>query len=137
MKFPEKYIKKGKFKLHSGDESNIFYDVNELITDDYYFEYILRNVPSSAHYIGIATGGAIIAREISRIKNSKCSFIKDNELKGERPKEKWVLIDDVTTTGSSLENAIEIIGKNPSQIIVAVDRRFQNKNPKVYSIFGV
>jgi len=34
MKFPNKYIKKGKFKLHSGEITDTFYDVNEFLTDE-------------------------------------------------------------------------------------------------------
>ena len=135
MKFPKEYIHKGKFKLHSGQFSNILYDVNSLLTDDFYVDYILNKIPFSNHYIGIATGGAIIARLISREKKTKFSMIKDKELKGEPPQSEWILIDDVTTTGASLEEAINIIRKKPSQIYIILDRRPENKNPEVYSIF--
>lgn len=136
MKFPDKYIKKGRCKLHSGQISNIFYDVNAMLTDDYYIQQILEKISFSEHYIGIATGGAIIARLISRErKGSKFSMIKDRELKGDFP-DRYVLIDDVVTTGSSLEEAVKTIGKIPDKIFVVLDRRSENKNPKVYSIFG-
>jgi len=135
MKFPDKYIKKGKFKLHSGQISNIFYDVNAMLTDDDYIQQILEKISFSEHYIGIATGGAIIARVISREREgSKFSMIKDNELKGDLP-DKYILIDDVVTTGNSLEKAVKIIGKIPDKIFVVLDRRSENKNPLVYSIF--
>jgi len=47
------------------------------------------------------------------------------------------LIDDVVTTGNSLLKAIAIIGSQPSEIIVAVDRRGRNENPKVKAIFEI
>ncbi|MDO8623231.1 MAG: hypothetical protein Q7R52_03205 [archaeon] len=135
MRFPEKYTKHGEFKLHSGEISNILYDVNALLTDNFYLQEILDKIPYSPHYVGIATGGAIIASLISREQKSKFSMIKDGELKGEFPLDDWVLIDDVTTTGSSLEEAIDIIGKTSPKIIVIFDRRLKNENPEVYSIF--
>ena len=89
------------------------------------------------HYIGIVTGGAIIAGLISRERNSKFSMVKDGGLKGELPDRDYLLIDDVVTTGNSLEEAIKIIGKNPSEIWVVLDRREINENPKVCSIFEI
>ena len=135
MKFPEKYIKRGRKKLHSGSITDIFYDVNSLITEDFYVRCLLDNIPDSGHYIGIATGGAIIARLVSWIRGKKFSMIKDGELKGDLPTGNYILIDDVITTGASLEEALEIIGRSPSGIYVCVDRRPKNENPQVYSIF--
>ena len=135
MKFPERYRKQGNFRLHSGQNSDIFYDVNEMLTDDSYLRQILDKVPMSDHYVGIATGGAIIARLISSEIKSKFSMIKDGELKGDFPSGEWILIDDVTTTGASLEEAVKIVGKNPEEIFVVVDRRTKNERPKVFSVF--
>lgn len=135
MKFPERYRKQGEFRLHSGQNSDVFYDVNEMLTHDYYLRKILDKVPMSSHYIGIATGGAIIARLISSERKSKFSMVKDKELKGDFPLGKWILIDDVVTTGTSLEEAVKIVGKNPEEIFVVVDRRVKNEKPKVFSVF--
>lgn len=137
MRFPEKYIKSGERILHSGGQTNVFYDVNALLTDAPYVNYLLDKISFSEHYIGVATGGAIIAALVSKDRKGKFSMIKDGELKGETPWESWVLIDDVATTGSSLEEAIKIVGKTPSKIVVAVDRREVNKNPVVNSIFEI
>ena len=135
MKFPEKYIKRGKTVLHSGGESDIFYDVNALLTDDFYTAKIIENIPFGKHYVGIATGGAILGRLVSSKRNSKFSIVKDNELKGEIPSENYILIDDVTTTENSLNEAIRIIGKKPWKIFIVVDRRKDNKNLEVQSLF--
>jgi len=129
MRFPERYRKQGKFILHSGQNSYVFYDVNAMLTSDYYLRQILDKVPMSDHYVGIVTGGAIIARLISSERKSKFSMIKDEELKGDFPSGKWILIDDVVTTGASLEEAVKIVGKNPEEIFVVVDRRTKNANP--------
>lgn len=123
MKFPNKYIKKGKFKLHSGEETDTFYDVNEFITDgDNLWRLLVQfiNEKRSGYFgtfVGIATGGAIIASQYMSF-----AMIKDGKLIGE-VKEKYCLIDDVVTTENSLKEAIEIIGKEPVQIFVVVDRR--------------
>ena len=76
-KFPREYIKYGKFTLHSGDKSNVFYDVNALLTNRFFLDKILENIPYFPHYVGIATGGAIIAALIAKTNNSKFSMIKE------------------------------------------------------------
>lgn len=135
MKFPEKYILKGQFELHSGQKSNLLYDVNVLLTDEKYRGILMDKIPHFEHYVGVATGGAIIAGMLADKRKVKFSMVKDGELKGELPLGDWLLIDDVITTGNSLEEAIKIIGRNPPKIYVAVDRRGENRNPRVYSIF--
>ena len=137
MKFPEKYIKYGERTLHSGGRTDIFYDVNALLTDRIWIGYLLGNLPRSNHYVGIATGGAIIAALVARERKVKFSMVKDEELKGEVPVSDYLLVDDVVTTGSSLEEAISIVGKTPKEIVVVLDRRNENKNPEVHSIFEI
>ena len=137
MKFPEKYISRGRRKLHSGQESDIFYDVNALLTDRELSDYVVGQIPFSKHYVGIATGGAIIADSVAKKNGSLFSMVKDGELKGEYPKDDWILIDDVATTGNSLKEAIGIIGKNPSKIYVCVDRRTGKKDILVEAIFEI
>ena len=123
--------------MHSGQTSNIFYDVNALLTDKTYLMEVLKNISFDEHYVGIATGGAIIAGIIHLRHGAKFSMVKDGELKGEFPKGYWTLIDDVVTTGNSLLEAISIVGSKPERIIVVVDRREKNENPKVNSIFEI
>ncbi len=72
---------------------------------------------------------------MQKILPQKLSIIKDGELKGEKPSNGYVLLDDVTTKGNSLLEAITIIGSQPEEIIVAVDRRERNENPRVKAIF--
>ncbi len=137
MQFPEKYIKRGDFTLHSGIKTDIFYDVNGFLTDNEHFLEIIKKVPMSKHYIGIATGGAIIARVIALQRGNKTfSMIKDHELKGASPSNGYILIDDVATTENSLNEAIKIIGLKPTKIFVVVDRR-KTKNLNLESMFKV
>ncbi len=135
-RFPEEFIEYGKFVLHSGLRSNARYDVNSMLKNDFYLKYVLDKIPKSEHYIGIATGGASMAIAThTRFPNSKFSTIHDGELKRDYPKGNWILLDDVTTTGGSLLEAIALIGSNPKEIIVAMDRRWRNINPEIVSIF--
>ena len=132
MKFPKQFIKKGKFKLHSGEITNIFYDVNSLLTD--YSEWVRVREAIPRHfrtYVGVATGGAIIASQFNTYKN--WAFVKDGELKGKIEGD-YCLIDDVVTTEASIREAIKIIGKNPKHIFVVMDRR-KNKALEINSMY--
>jgi len=138
MKFPEEYIKHGDFVLHSGERSDIFYDVNAMLTEPLYLSYILNCIPWSNNYVGIAAFGEAIVVGL-KVENPsvRISIVKDKELKGKKPEPPWILIDDVVTTGRSLLEAISLAGSTPEEIIVAVDRRPENRNPIVKSVFEI
>jgi len=139
IKFPEQYILRGDFRLHSGERSTIKYDVEMMMTNPFYLHYILDKMPFSDHYIGIASGGALMALA-THCENptSQFSIIKKVEFLGERPTRPWALVDDVTTTERSLREAILIVGSEPEEIIVAVDRREPiNKMLKITSLFYI
>jgi orotate phosphoribosyltransferase len=137
MNFLDKCVDLGERILHSGQKSNVFYDVNALITDEFYFNYILKSILRSTHYVGIATRGAIIARSLARENNSYFSMIKDGELKGEIPKGDFILVDDVATTGASIREAEEIMGFGAPSIWVVVDRRNVRAKNLVKSVFDI
>ena len=139
IRFPEEYIRRENCELHGGQMSNVFYDVNELLTNDFYVRHVIHQIPESDHYVGIATGGAIIAGTVwfERMCISKLSMVKDGELKGKIPGGKYLLIDDVTTTEDSLREAIGIIGHEPQEIIVCIDRRLEDKTLEISSIFEI
>lgn len=136
MKFPETYIRRAKpgedFTLHSGDKSGVKYDVVSMFMDNGWVREIIRNIPYSQHYVGIPTGGAIIAREASRQHNALCSMIKDDEIKGTIPSGPFLLVDDVTTTEGSLKEALKILQRYNVElsrcgIYVVMDRRPKDK----------
>lgn len=134
MKFPNKYIKRGKVKLHSGETSNMLYDVNAMLTDSRGFKKIIQKIHVDYDTcVGIATGGAIIASHFNLWR--KWAMIKDRELKGE-VKGSYGLIDDVCTTEASIKEAIAIIGRQPKHIFVVVDRR-KKKTLKIQSMYDV
>ena len=131
MNFPEKFIKSGQFKLHSGEESQVFYDINALLTDSEQLNNILSSIPKEdITYVGIATGGAIIASHFKPF-----AMVKDSELKGNIQGD-YFLIDDVCTTEGSLKEAISIIGREPKKIFVVVDRR-KTKNLNLVSLYKI
>lgn len=147
MKFPEEYVKKGKFKLHSGEITDTLYDVNRMLTNNNEMYKIVEFIkmpyklgivtlyigkPLFDTYVGIATGGAIIA---SQFRHCNWAMIKDGELKGEVEGD-YCLIDDVVTTENSIRDAINIIGRKPKKTFVVVDRR-KNKTMKIESMYQV
>lgn len=147
MKFPEEYIKKGRFVLHSGEITDTFYDVNRMLTSNnemckivefikrpYKLGIVILHVgkPLFDTYVGIATGGALIA---SQFRPCKWAMIKDGELKGEVEGD-YCLIDDVVTTENSIRDAINIIGRKPKKTFVVVDRR-KNKIMEIESMYQV
>ncbi len=134
MKIPERYIKRGKFKLHSGGTSDILYDVNKMLVVRKYDLEVMNRMLSYKDVkvgVGIATGGALIACRHWDF----WAMIKDGKLNGEVKKD-YLLIDDVCTTESSIKEAIKIIGKKPKYIFVVVDRR-KKKTLDIQSIFQV
>jgi len=135
MKFPEKYIKRGRFVLHSGQKSNIFYDLEEMITDNHYFRHIQSYLPSSKHYVGIATGGLIIATMAHTKYPSHFSYVRNGQLVGSKPRREWTLIDDIVSTGASLREAIALCESEPENIFVILDKRKKNENPKVRALY--
>ena len=65
--------------------------------------------------------------ELSIIRNGKI-------IKGRKPIRPYLLIDDATTTESSLFEAINTIGSLPERIVIAMDRRIW-KRLKLTPIF--
>jgi len=136
MKFPETHIKKGQYKLHSGEMSGVFYDVNAMLGNYEGFSKIIKFIeyPKSGNqfgtYVGIATGGAIIASQFRDF-----AMVKDGELKGHITGS-WCLIDDVVTTERSIKEAINLIYTEPTEIFVVVDRR-KEKTLDITSMYEV
>ncbi len=133
MIFPKKYIKHGEYVLHSGQKSDTFYDVNEMITDEEELQKILNALPWQVDTcVGIATGGAIIASHMTRY-GMNFVMVKDGELKG-KIQGSYCLLDDVVTTEASIKEALKLIGIKPQYIFVVLDRR-RKKTLKIDSMF--
>ena len=118
----DKYKKNGNFLLHSGYRSNVFYDVQAMITDKGNMNWIVEQIPKDCDtYLGIATAGAIIASHMSRY----AIFNKEKEVKG-NIFGKICVVDDVCTTESSLRDVIKWLHDSDFyniELFVVVDRR--------------
>jgi len=131
--FPEKFIERAPenrpFRLHGGEGSMIRYDVNSMLMDPVWREKIVESIPDGRyHYIGIPTGGAIIATLAAHENTGEVSMIKDRVLKGGVPGRRCLVLDDVCTTEGSLRAAYDIlrardVSDNRISYYVVVDRR--------------
>ncbi len=148
MEFPEEYIKRAEegaeFTLHSGRKSRVLYDVNAMWENAYWRAKIFESVPSGEHYVGIRTCGEKIAKAVSEIRGKPYSAIsKEGVLEWGVPLKSCILIDDVATTGKSLEEALEVlkskgIYQDDVDIFVVVDRRLEsNRLLNLHAMFDV
>lgn len=141
-----KYTHQGNFKLHSGQYNDTFYDVKEMIVDNKLYEildYIISNLDIYRFntVVGIESAGAIIASHLPmKIHDLRLAIItKENKIVG-KVVEPYLLIDDVISTGRSIQDAIDSIGTHPTNIFSVVDRRDIKSsfgNIEVESIFKV
>lgn len=139
----EKYTKKGLFKLSSGQLTDTFYDVQEMLAEN--LRRIRYQIPRGYDtYTGIATGGAILASHAVEINEKNMSYPnfviinKEDELKG-KVIGKVLLIDDVVTTENSVRRALQLIPRgHETEIFCVVDRRKPElKSLKISSIYQV
>jgi orotate phosphoribosyltransferase len=143
LTFPEDYIRRGEFKLHSGGKSDTFYDVNSMLCNRHWLNEILKHIPESRHYVGIPTGGAILAGIVAQNRHSNYSIIHDEMIKGTVPEDSCLLIDDVVTTTNSFVSGVEILKKagvdeGKIQYFSVLDRRAQGlRQFIVNSVFDV
>lgn len=123
-----KAYKKGKFKLHSGEESTYIFDVLEIIHDQEFLKAFREFVKYETYLVGIEFGGSIMAA----LSGKPFGIIrKDGTVYGNIP-DNYTLIDDVVTTENSLRNAHKSLVmkynfKPINQFMCVVDRRSFNK----------
>jgi len=139
-------LKKGKFKLKNGQVSDHYFDIKNIISHPSLVKYIGEQL----YYIlddfdiicGIPYGALPIASYISTTYNKPLIYIRDKVkgygtkklIEGEYKKsDRCVLIDDVLTTGGSIEKDYDIL-KDKVTIVdkaVVVNR---NKNYNIKSL---
>ncbi len=133
-------IKIGRFKLSSGLESNYYIDLRELVSYPRLMKSIALMIYDLAKtryrfdvVAGIATGGIPLASFISCIHEIPMAYIRRERkmhgmqklIEGNVASKKVLLVDDVATTGGSLEDAVKTIREFKGEIsfaIVVVDR---------------
>ena len=122
--FVSNCIKIGKFKLKNGELSKYYFDMKNLIAYPQLIKVIGDEIYNQLKDIefdiicGIPYGGLPIACYISTTYNKPMIFIRNNTkeygtqklIEGEySPTDKCVIIDDVITTGKSIQECIDIL----------------------------
>ena len=139
-------IKKGKFKLKNGQYSDFYVDIKSVIAYPELVKYIGDQLYSQLDdfdiICGIPYGALPIACYISTTYNKPLIYIRDKVkdygtkklIEGNYKKEdRCVIIDDVLTTGFSIEKDYQILEKEINIVdkAVVVNR---NKNYKIKSL---
>ena len=131
-------IKQGLFKLKSGDMSKYYFNIKNLISNPQLLKLIgdalYEKLPEFDIICGIPYGGLPIASYISTTYNKPMIFVRDktksygmgNLIEGEfSSDQKCIIIDDVLTTGMSLNETFNFLKDkvNIVDIAVVVDRQ--------------
>lgn len=119
-------FKSGKFKLHSGEESDFKIDCDALTDADLFTlsEMAVKLVRPFGKVIGIPTGGERFANALSRHESSE-------------HKNHLLIVDDVLTTGISMDKVYyENVMKFKSITGIVIFNRSQKEEPDwIYSLF--
>ncbi|MEB3760758.1 MAG: orotate phosphoribosyltransferase [Desulfurococcales archaeon] len=135
-------VKKGKFKLSSGKESDIYVDLRLVPSHPSVFQMIVEHLflefygllRKRSALVGVATGGIPWATALAYRAGLPSGYVRQRHKEyglsriielDERVAESVILVDDVTTTGKSLAIAIEILreeGVFVDTALVIVDR---------------
>jgi len=157
--FESKAILEGDFILKSGLKTNLYFDLRILISYPNIYKYLLElaelkypDLFNSINIIsGIEYGGLPFSNYISFNKNIPQIFIRSSVknygtkkiYEGKYNNENILLVDDVITTGNSINSIINTIKHNKlklSKILVILDRsdRFENlDNFEYHSILTI
>jgi len=134
----ESYKKTGEFELTSGNKSKIYYDVKEAMGEpknlqSIFFEF-MQKIPCNVDlFIGLEYGGIPLAVTCSLMTGKPYAVLrkKSNKhglgkrIEGYQGKGNVIILDDVLTTGNSLNEAIDYLrscGYNILDSLVAMER---------------
>ncbi len=133
----EGVILKGHFLLTSGLHSDVYFEKFRLLENPSILQQMVKetiennNIKNIDYVLGPAVGGIVVAYEFARQLDCKSAYIekretmglfRDTPLNGEH---KILLVDDVLTTGKSINLSLEVIekfNKNIMGIAVLIDR---------------
>lgn len=139
------YILKGEFVLSSGQISNYYIDLKSLTRDIHLFDYLTDLLTvglKTKAVLGIESGSISYATAVALKAKVPLGFVRTKErshatknyVEGVAPTE-VTIIEDVLTTGKSLENAIQLAERSGfviKQVLVLV-----NRNPKYKSKYNI
>ncbi|ADM28202.1 orotate phosphoribosyltransferase [Ignisphaera aggregans DSM 17230] len=132
-------VKIGQFKLSSGLESPFYIDLRRLYSYPELMENIINmalntiNLDEYDGITGIATSGLVLASFIACRTKKPLSYVRlerkeygtKSLVEGDVVSKKILIVDDVATTGSSIEYAYLAVkeqGGNPIGVFVVIDR---------------
>lgn len=144
-------IKKGKFILKSGKTSDIYFDLRKLYGNPQIFQNICKHISNLIEDCDLLCGvplGAIPLVTLSSLqknipmillRHDRKEYGSKNLVEGTyKEGDRVVLIEDVITTGSSINESIEKLKLEKLevvQIIAVIDRR-QDKTQKIISLLS-
>jgi len=119
----------GYYVLSSRTVTDKYYDVKSLYCNDHnlvlgYFEERIRGEIDCI--VSIELGGALIAAGLSERLNKPMAISRKERPNVGRPVGKCLIVDDVSTTGNSVnvvKKWIQDCGAEVVQVIVGIDRR--------------
>jgi orotate phosphoribosyltransferase len=132
-------IRIGEFKLTSGATSPVYVDLRVLPSHPEMFRLVAARLACKAseidhdYIVGVATGGVPLASVAAYILGKPFGYVRPSRkghgtgrtVEGKPEGRRVLIIDDVATTGSSLEaaaKAVEEAGGSPVAALVVVDR---------------
>jgi orotate phosphoribosyltransferase len=133
-------IRYGDFKLASGKKSKYYIDIKKASTDPKTLKLIARQAAFRIKQMdvniiaGVELGGVPLATAVSMetelplliVRKAVKDYGTRSRFVGDiRPEDRLVMLEDVTTSGGSVRNAIEVVretGANVKYVISVVDR---------------
>lgn len=135
----EQYKKEGDFYLSSGEYSEYYYDLKEAMGDptvlQKIFAQLVVEIPLETEvFVGIEYGGIPLAiicsvmtgKPYAVLRKAKKTHGTRKRIEGSRKKGNAVLLDDVKTTGTSIQKArdyLESEGYNIIKVLTIMERK--------------
>ena len=143
-------VKIGNFKLKNGETSKYYFDIKNVISNPKLLskigDEIYKQLDDFDIICGIPYGGLPLATYISTKYNKPLIYFRDKKKKYGTQKliegqfkstDRCVILDDVITTGGSIDESIEILKDkvNIQEIVVVLDRTNNSTKFNYKSLF--
>ncbi len=121
---------KGHFLLSSGLHSDLYFEKFQVLQHPEYVEILCKKLASLFQgdnievVVGPTTGGVIIAYEVAKNLKTRSIFAESEGKRrvfkrgfGLKKGERVLIVDDILTTGKSVNEVIDLVKKNDGEII--------------------